>query len=335
LSTFATPSVEVLLATHNGARYLPALLDSLFDQSYAHFTIVIRDDRSEDHTNAIVAEYAAKYPARIKVLPPPQRQSGAAANFQALVAAAEADFVFFCDQDDVWFPHKMAISYNAMERLVEEHGPEHPLLVHTDLAVVGAGLELLGPSLYKYAGFDARSSDLRELLLSNVVTGCTILVNRALYKLAGPVPEEAVMYDHWFAQVAAALGKIKFLDEPTILYRQHGRNVVGVKPAGLLRFLRNAKRTFLSNATYRVLLGYSDQARILLERYGERLSSRQRREIAALATVWSKPRLKRYAKLRNAGLGKRRFDASVALFLLLLRQRPPECHSRSGAHNKG
>jgi len=315
-------SVEILLATHNGERYLRPLLDSLFAQSFVNFTVVIRDDCSQDRTELIVADFAARHPGRIKVLPSPKRRSGAAANFAALIAAAEADFVFLCDQDDVWLPEKMAISFAAIRRLVEIHGPESPLLVHTDLAVVDAELELLGASLHEYAAFDPRRSSLRALLLGNVVTGCTIGANRALYMSARPVPEEAVMYDHWLAQVAAALGEIEFVDEPTILYRQHGRNVIGVQPAGVVRFLKSVQRTLLSSATFSVLLGYSDQARIILERYNEGLEPRQRKAVAALATVWNVPRLRRYAHLRNAGLRKPSLFGKIALFLLLLRRRP-------------
>ncbi|HEY0413773.1 MAG TPA: glycosyltransferase family 2 protein [Allosphingosinicella sp.] len=314
-------SVELLLPTHNGERYLPALLDSLFAQRYGPFTIVTRDDGSADGTAAIVADYARRYPGRIRILPSPGRQTGAAANFAALIASAEADFVFFCDQDDVWLPDKMAVTSAAMARLVLRHGHGRPLLVHTDLAVVDAGLKPLGASLHLYAGFDPTRSRFGELLLGNVVTGCTMLANRALYSLARPIPEAAVMYDHWLAQVAAALGEIEFVDEATILYRQHESNVIGVKPVGLLRFLRSVRRTIFGDSTLRVLCGYSEHARIVLARYGERLDPVQRSQAAALSGAWDVPRLKRYAQLGKAGLRKPRLAGRIALFLLLLRNR--------------
>ncbi|MEY4722219.1 MAG: hypothetical protein RIQ46_1944, partial [Pseudomonadota bacterium] len=84
---------EVLLATYNGARFLPALLESLFAQEGADFILIVRDDCSADATPALLDEWAARHPGRIRRLPSPSRRQGACANFAALIAAAEADRV--------------------------------------------------------------------------------------------------------------------------------------------------------------------------------------------------------------------------------------------------
>ena len=69
---------------------------------------------------------------------------------------------------------------------------------------------------------------IRDRLLSqNVVTGCTVMVNRALLDLAAPWPEAAVMHDWYLALVAACFGQIGLVEEATIDYRQHERNQVG------------------------------------------------------------------------------------------------------------
>ena len=315
-------SIEILLATYNGAAYLSDQLDSLLAQTCRAFTILARDDCSTDGTVQILADYAARHSGRIRVLPSPPRQVGASANFAALVDAADAEYIFFSDQDDVWLPDKMAVSLAAMERMIGSHGASSPLLVHTDLIVADAELRTLGCSLHRYAGFAPERNRLGELLLGNVVTGCTIMANRPLYSLARPISHAVLMYDHWFAQVAAAMGAIAFVDHPTILYRQHQTNVVGVRRAGIPRFLSSLRRTLLSDATLRVLASYSDHAGVLLARFGERVDPLERQQLEALTHIWAVPRMRRYAALRQTGLGKSRFVGNVALFLLLLRDRP-------------
>jgi hypothetical protein len=55
------------------------------------------------------------------------------------------------------------------------------------------------------------------------------MANRPLIDLALPIPEGAVMHDWWLALCAAVWGRIDFLTEPTVLYRQHGSNEIGAK----------------------------------------------------------------------------------------------------------
>lgn len=310
---------QVLLATYNGARFLPALLESLFAQEGADFSLIVRDDCSADATPALLDEWAARHPGRIRRLPSPPRRQGACANFAALIAAADADRLFFCDQDDVWLPGKMAESLAEMDRLAARHGENAALLVHTDLAVVDRDLHLLGDSFCRYAAVDPARNAMGELLLGNVATGCTMLVNRALLDAARPVPAGALMYDHWFAQVAATIGHIAFLDRPTVLYRQHGGNVVGVEPAGAGRFLRSIARTLLTADVLKVLRAYSRHAAALDERFGAGLDPARRGQLQALAGVWALPRHRRMAHLLRAGLRKPTFAGNVAMALLLLR----------------
>jgi glycosyltransferase involved in cell wall biosynthesis len=310
---------EVLLATWNGERFLAALLDSLLAQDFGDFTILARDDCSDDKTAAILDDYACRFPGRLRILATPRQRGGACSNFGALIEAATADFIFLCDQDDIWLPNKMSVTYAAMAALMSGRSADCPLLVHTDLAVVGRNLEPLGESYFRYAGVDPRHNGLRQLLLANVATGCTALLNRALYELARPIPEVVLMHDHWLAQVAAGLGEISVVPQATILYRQHAANAVGTEKASVSRFLRRVERTFFSDSSLSVLQAYSRHAEVLLERYGDRLDAAARKQLAALAEVWTLPRFRRFAGLWRAGVRKSGLAQNVAMLLLLLR----------------
>lgn len=308
-----------MLATYNGAQFLEELLDSLFAQTRQDFTLLVADDGSTDGTPAILADYARRYEGRIRMLPASPGPRGALANFARLLDGASGDYVLLCDQDDVWLSDKIEASVDGMQSLEARSPPGTPLLVHTDLVVVGRDLEVLGPSFFRYAGIDPHRNDLTALLLANVATGCATIVNRALYERARPIPREAMMHDHWLALVAAACGAMEAIDRPCILYRQHGRNLIGAKPPSAASTAQRIRQTLFSGERRGVLMRYARQAATLLARYGREMSEEQRRATTTLATLWSMPRWRRFVRLRRSGLGLRGFLRNVALFVVVTR----------------
>lgn len=313
-------SIEVALATYNSAPFLPELLDSLFAQTNQQFTLIAADDGSSDGTLDILARYASRYPGRIILLPRNTRPIGARGNFARLIDHAAADFLLPCDHDDVWLPNKIDLTLKRMLALEAAHSPETPLLVHTDLIVVGPELEVLGPSFFRYADIDPARNDLASLLTANVVTGCAAMANRALYERARPIPPVALMHDHWLALVAATFGAIAAIDEPTILYRQHGGNTIGAWGMGRALLIRRIGETLFSDSKRKVMMGYSRQAAALLARFGEQMSADARRRSGTLADLWSFSRWRRFALLRRSGMGLRGFVRSVALFIVVTRR---------------
>jgi glycosyltransferase involved in cell wall biosynthesis len=115
-------SVQILLATYNGARFLREQLDSLFNQTFQDFTVLIRDDGSTDNTVQIIEEYNQKFPNKITLLEDSFKNVGATQNFGILLENATADYIFFCDQDDIWVKHKIEKSLQKIQSL--ENGNE-------------------------------------------------------------------------------------------------------------------------------------------------------------------------------------------------------------------
>jgi glycosyltransferase involved in cell wall biosynthesis len=311
--------IQIALATCDGEKYLPALLDSLFGQTRQDFTILVGDDASRDASVEIVEAYASRYPGRIEQLAGEGPRRGVIANFDRLLASATADYVFLCDHDDVWLSNKIELSLAAMQALEAQHDAGTPLLVHTDLVVVGPDLEVLSDSFFEYSSIDPGRNDVVQLLLANVVSGCTALINRALYLRARPIPAEAMMYDHWLALVAATTGAITYVDTPTILYRQHGRNVIGARQSRRRLLVQRVYGTLVSRERERVLRRYSRQAAILLERFGTSMRGHDRLAAETLAFLWEKPRLRRFASLRRCNLGLEGMLRNIALFVVTAR----------------
>ncbi len=239
-----TETIDILLATFNGARFLPELLRSIEAQTHADWRLIVRDDGSTDRSPAIIEQFAQRHGDKVRLLRDGRRQLGACGNFGALLEASDAPYFMFCDQDDVWLPEKIAALRHSLRQLEERRGSQTPLLVHSDLILVDAALRVLSQSYWRYARLldpAARRSPAR-LMLRNYVTGCASIGNAALRRAALPVPHEAPMHDWWVALVAAVLGEIAEHEAPTILYRQHQSNVLGAHsrhPLALMRqFLR-------------------------------------------------------------------------------------------------
>jgi glycosyltransferase involved in cell wall biosynthesis len=236
------PTVDIVLATYNGVRYLPEQLASLAAQTYPHWRLLVRDDGSTDGTCALLEEFSASYPGRVCILPP-GRGDGAVANFGHLLAATTALYVMCCDQDDVWDSTKISLSLEQIQRFERENGPAVPLLVHTDLRVADSNLKQMAASFWTYTKlYPQQELPLSRLLVQNVVTGCTLICNRALLERALPIPKEALMHDWWLALVSSACGYIHAVDTATITYRQHSNNAVGAQQFGTLQYFKRAWR---------------------------------------------------------------------------------------------
>jgi len=315
------PSIQIALATFNSALFLRELLDSLLGQTFPDFTILVSDDGSTDGTQALIAEYQEGHPGRIETLPgaPP---GGPMQNFSRIVGAASADYLFFCDHDDVWLPDKVAVTLRQMQALEALHGRTMPLLVHTDLIVVGPNLAVRSPSMAKDRSAVSEMNGLGALLVNNSVTGCTTMVNRALYRRAWPVPEAASMHDSWLALVAAAVGRLHYINRPTILYRQHGGNFLGAPPRGGMWFIRRVLQALFQSKQGLRLERLSEQAEALLLRYAADMSPAQREATAALANLWSVNRWNRFRLLRRAGVRRWGPVRTIAFYIAVTKHRP-------------
>jgi len=270
--------INVLLATYNGEKYLEAQLDSLLAQSFDDFVIHIRDDMSGDATPQIIADYAQKHPHRICVVPNDTPSGSAKNNFFHLINdhVYEGDYFMFCDQDDVWNPNKVKMTYEKMLKHEYAVGKGVPLLIHTDLSVVNQRLELKAKSFVRFQGLEPRKAkSLQSLLVQNNITGCTVMFNRALLTLARTNHVDGIlMHDWWLGLVAAAFGEIHYMDRATMKYRQHGDNQVGAKNVYSPKYIsRQIKQKLHNRGKYQ---STCTQARAFWEQFRHRLSPEQR-----------------------------------------------------------
>jgi len=232
----ARPEVAVLLSTHNGAEHLDHQLESLAQQQGVDLWLAFRDDGSSDPSRTVVDRWRGRIRVADGEHAAPGAPTGIVESYAALLRdpAAAADYVAFCDQDDVWKADKLA---RAVRRLSLED-PGRPALYCSRLEIVDAHLRHRG-----YSPTMRHPPAFANAMVENIATGCTVVLNRAARDLVVSRPwPGAVLHDWWCYLVVSAFGRVIWDSEATLLYRQHGANAVGTGGGPAQRFLRKVAR---------------------------------------------------------------------------------------------
>jgi len=239
--------IAILLATYNGGKFIREQLETLFQQLYGCFHLYVRDDGSTDDTLKIVEEFREMYTDRVTILEDPQKHKGAANSFMNLLANVDSEYYMFCDQDDVWLPEKVEKTFAQMKKVEAECAKKGsnrtPILVATDLGVVDEQLNLIKESFNANLKIDVFRKHPELICVRHIVTGCTMMINRAAKEVSLPMSSRATMHDEWIALcIHFKGGVISILDEATILYRQHTENTLGANQASKGFFKRAVAR---------------------------------------------------------------------------------------------
>lgn len=291
------PSIEILLATYNSAEYLVPLMESLLAQTVQDFRLVISDDCSRDDTVAILRRYldSFRHPVTLTIRDTPS--GSAMANFAGLMQASDADYVFLCDADDIWYPDKLE---KFLDRAKAIHAdPSVPLFLFSDAQVIDGAGAVTHPSYWAFKNTDAsRCLTLERLLLYGPMLGCASMMNRSLTRLASNVPLGRVAgHDWWIALVAACLGTVDAVYAPTISYRIHGKNASHPREVSVRALSKLTGK--LSGMFYEVrrrLDTRQRQAEPLIEQFSNQLAPERLRMI------------RRFIALRDKSFLRRRFE---------------------------
>jgi len=277
-------TVEVLLATFNGESYLREQIDSILAQDYQNLRLLVRDDGSSDGTPEILRQYASAFPERVFIVPTDRPTGSPKENFLRLMNASTANYVCFSDQDDVWLSNKVSITMEAMQALESQWGESAAALVFTDLRVVDPELRSIHESFWEFMKINPNNMEHpNKLMLKPVVTGCTAMLNRPLLGIARRMPKEAFMHDFWIALLASTMGKSRAVERQTVLYRQHGKNLIGTGQKWT-----NGPGTTATSSIWKRIHSYrqgatalqwkqsQEQAAALLDAHGPELTSKAR-----------------------------------------------------------
>lgn len=218
------PKVGIALATYNPQLdFFRQQIRSLQEQSFKDWVCVISDDQSAPEVFLQIKKMIAE-DVRFQCVQTSMRLN-VVKNFENAVRHLPSDcqLIAFCDQDDIWQRHKL-------ERLMKEFTQDDVMLAHSDLELIDEENRTLASSCWDLEKRDWQNLSVNDLIIRNVVTGCSCMFRLELLPLILPFPAQKQIHffhDHWVALQALRKGRISSVKEPLVRYRQHGRNVVG------------------------------------------------------------------------------------------------------------
>lgn len=215
------PLISILMAIYEPRMdWLREQLDSLEAQTYPNLRLYIRDDCSPtapfEEIEGCVRECIRSFPYEIYRN---EENLGSNLTFERLTREAEGDYFAYCDQDDVWLPEKLEV----LQKELEAGGA---LLACSDMYIIDGEGRQRADSITKVRRrhvFHSGYGLTEDLLVSNFVTGCTMLVRSGAAKAAAPFCPYMV-HDHYIALCCSKVGEIRSVMRPLIRYRIHGGN---------------------------------------------------------------------------------------------------------------
>jgi glycosyltransferase involved in cell wall biosynthesis len=217
-----TPPVRlsIALCTYNGAKFLNEQFASFAAQTRLPDELVICDDGSTDDTPSLVESFAARAPFPVRIEWNPVNL-GVTENFKKAVGLCTGDLIALADQDDVWKSDKLA---RAVETICRAEKPASTMYC-TRLQYVDPHLHTISLSSIP------RSIGFPNAIVENVATGCSVVFgNEIRRRFLEAASVDMVMHDWWAYLIASAFGRVLYDEVPSVLYRQHDRNVAGWQP---------------------------------------------------------------------------------------------------------
>lgn len=277
--------VNIIMCTYNGGKYIKEQVQSIVDNTAKDWKLFVFDDQSTDNTLEIIDRFEKKYPDKI-IVKVNKIKKGAIVNFLSSIydiglKMKDNDFIMPCDQDDVWNANKIQKTKKGMNELISVYGNNMPLLVCTDVTVVDDRMNTINDSFRRMNHYSIKKLDFSHLIMENKVQGCTTMINKSMALMLNRMPARIVMHDGWMGLIASAFGKIKYIDEPTMKYRQHEGNV-----QGSLEYKEDVKSKFANLGVQRqIVMNTTGQIAEFVEIYGQKLPRNILAAAKAFATL--------------------------------------------------
>ena len=223
--------ISVAMATYNGEQYLQEQLDSILHQSLPVEEIVIVDDCSTDQTASIIKEYRDR-DSRIKFFQN-TKNLGYKLNFKKALSKCKGDYIFLCDQDDIWDVDKV----KEMISMIKNH-PEISSLA-SSFRVIDQNDQpvevklIAGRSNNNLLLKPVKENELIEMTLDefvfhNYFQGCSMVITKKLRNTFEEKFIDTLPHDWVLNIIASAEQGMYFYNKPLFSYRIHEKNTIGL-----------------------------------------------------------------------------------------------------------
>lgn len=235
--------VDIVLATFNGENFIEEQIRSIQAQSEKSWRLIVHDDGSNDNTITIIKDFC-KEDSRIFLVEDGMKFGNPGANFMHTLRYSTAEYVMFCDQDDIWFPHKI----RKMLSYTDKWEQNVPSVTYSQSSAWSLNQGVIGKSTFYFP------TTLNDFLFFNSgQQGCVSLFNAAMRNKMLLWKGECAMHDHILHMIGMTIGRVSYHQEPLMLYRQHDGNATGsvaVKKTGVAKLLAHSKAPVVGKLHY-------------------------------------------------------------------------------------
>lgn len=207
--------VSVVLAAYNGGEYIKAQLESVLKQLGAEDEVIISDDKPSGNTYTAIADIISA-DSRVNYIEGPGK--GVIKNFEHAIKNAKGDYIFLCDQDDIWLDGKV-------QAVMNEFSKDTVVVMH-DAKVVNNNLDVTENSFFAAHG---SGTGMVKNIIRNTYIGCCMAFSAKLKPHILPFPDDLPMHDQWIGLVGEKAGKVSLINKPYLLYRRHDGTATGGK----------------------------------------------------------------------------------------------------------
>lgn len=289
--------IYIIMCTYNGEKYIKEQIDSILNNSITDWQLYISDDGSTDSTYALASKYAKDCPQKI-ILSTHIGTADPSMHFLEKIRDIsmimhDDDYIMLCDQDDIWYKNKIELTLKHMSNQIVRYGNRIPLLVCTDVEVVNEKKEQLSESFRRMIHYSIKKLDAAHLLMEHKAQGCTIMINKVLADKVRELPVVETKHDMWLEMLAVTMGKVDYVDEPTMAYRRHAEQYT----AGEMRFWKMVLEQLkhMKDQKYMVY-GLAPQTQEFMRIYGGELEYN------------CKELMEKFATLEQQGFWQKRFN---------------------------
>lgn len=211
--------VSVVIAAYNGEKYIAEQINSVLPQLGENDELIVSDDNPEGETVKIVAEIA-KNDGRVKYIR--GYGKGVIKNFENAIKHAKGDYIFLCDQDDVWLDGKV-------DAVMKAFADGADVVMH-DGYIADSNLNKTGQTVFHV---NNAGKGILKNFIKNTYQGSCMAFSAEMKKYILPFPEKIPMHDQWIGIMGEKHAKVQLLNCPYILYRRHDETVTGSQTSAM------------------------------------------------------------------------------------------------------
>lgn len=239
--------VDILLATYNAnSEYLKKQIDSILNQTYTNFNLIISDDASTDSQVVKVLKEFKDKDNRINLIVQKENK-GYIKNFEFLLKESTANYIMFSDQDDIWHKDKVE---KSLKKLKETNAS----LVYSDATQIGEKDEILHESYIKYKNMPfLKGKNNITFFARHVAIGCSQIFTKSVRDKMLPFKENVMAHDWISVYIANKENGVEYIEEPLLDYRLHNANQFGGRSfkQNIARWKQNSNNSYSSYLKYR------------------------------------------------------------------------------------